>query len=154
MSRNAVRRARAGDARAIHALEEHFPSDRMSLRSVRSFLRSPRAAVWVADGAGGALHACLIVLTRKNSRAARIYSVVVDPAARGRGLGARLVHTAQDWAGRRGCAQIYLEVRQDNAAARALYHKLGYVEAQTLPGFYDDGADGLRLARLLRRARV
>ena len=144
-----VRRARAADARAIHTLEEHFPSDRMSLRSVRGFLRSPRAAVWVADGTPGALAACLILLTRRRSAAARIYSVVVDTQARGQGLGVRLVQAAQAWARRQGFRQIYLEVRQDNAAARALYRKLGYGEERHLPAFYDDGADGLRLARPL-----
>ncbi|HVT35092.1 MAG TPA: GNAT family N-acetyltransferase [Nevskiaceae bacterium] len=148
-----VRRARAADARAIHALEEHFPSDRMSLRSVRGFLRSPRAQVWVSDGSDLRLHGCLILLTRAHSRKARIYSVVVDPAARGQGLGVRLVQAAQSWARGHGCTQVYLEVREDNHAARALYAKLGYAESARLPGFYDDGADGLRLARPLTRAR-
>ena len=142
-----IRRARASDARAIHALEEHFPSDRMSLRSVRGFLRSPRAAVWVADGAAGSAAACLILLTRKRSSGARIYSVVVDAHARGQGLGVRLVRAAESWARSKHCTFIYLEVREDNTAARALYRKLGYREAAPLPGFYEDGADGLRLAR-------
>ena len=38
-----------------------------------------------------------------------------------------------------------LEVRVDNPAARGLYAKLGYVEDAVLPGYYDDGTDGLRL---------
>ncbi|MGH8541058.1 MAG: GNAT family N-acetyltransferase [Stenotrophobium sp.] len=143
------------DARAIHTLENHFPSDRMSLRSVRRFLQSESAALWVAQTSPAsrlpspAIAGCLILLTRANSRAARIYSVVVDPAVRGRGIAARLVQTAEAGARKQGLSVITLEVRTDNAPARALYRKHGYTEDQRLSGFYDDGTDGLRLRKIL-----
>lgn len=148
-----LRQATHADAAAIVALEEHFPSDRISPRSVRGFLRSASAQVWVAAERGEVL-ACLILLTRSNSRVARIYSVVVSASVRGRGLGARLVSLAEQWARKRGSVCISLEVREDNAPARALYAKLGYSEHAMLPGYYDDGAPGLRLRKPLRvRAR-
>ncbi|HWU68165.1 MAG TPA: GNAT family N-acetyltransferase [Stenotrophobium sp.] len=145
-----IRRARPADAAAILELERHFPSDRMSARAVRDFLRSPRATVWVAQVEAGLVAGNLILLTRARSRAARIYSVVVDPVARGRGIAQRLLRAAEATARKRGIAAITLEVRADNAAARALYRKHGYAEIRTLPVFYDDGADGVKLRKTLR----
>jgi [ribosomal protein S18]-alanine N-acetyltransferase len=148
--RSRVRPAQHSDDAAILTLEELFPSDRMSLRSVRHFLKSPSARTWVAE-LDGAVVGNLILVTRSGSRAARIYSVVVAPQARGRRFAERMVRAAQTEARRLGLQRIKLEVRQDNAPARALYAKLGYVESAVLPGYYDDGADGLRLSKDLSR---
>lgn len=139
-----VRAAKPGDAPAMLALESLFPSDRMSARSIRRFIASPSARVFVAVR-GAELLGDLVLLLRANSRNARIYSVVVNPQARGLGIGNRLVEAAERAARREGRAAVSLEVRTDNVAARALYAKRGYVETHTLPAYYDDGADGLRL---------
>ena len=143
-----VRPAQHRDDAAILTLEELFPSDRMSMRSVRHFLKSPSARSWVAE-LEGAVVGNLILLTRRNSHVARIYSVVVAPPARGRRFAERLIRAAEAEAQALGLKQIKLEVRADNTAARALYGKLGYVEDQALPGYYEDGADGLRLCHTL-----
>ncbi|HUP92156.1 MAG TPA: GNAT family N-acetyltransferase [Solimonas sp.] len=171
-----IRKARTADARAILDLERHFPSDRMSLRSVRRFIASPSARVWVAAATNPEsripkrlarvpaslalpddvrpnpdLGGALILMTRRGSRTARIYSLVVGPEGRGRGLGSALVERAERAARRLGCAALSLEVRADNAAARALYARRGYADERALPGFYDDGADGLKLRKVLNR---
>lgn len=147
----AIRRARAADVDAILALERHFPGDRMSRASVRRFLRVPTAQLWVAETAAPrAVVGALILLTRRGSAVARLYSVVVAPSARGLGLGRRLVAAAERGARAAGGEVLSLEVREDNAAARALYAGLGYVQAARLPGYYEDGMAGLRLRRTLR----
>ncbi len=137
------------DAAAIFALEDHFPSDRMSMRSVRRFLSVPSAHVWVAELAGEVV-GTLIWLSRVNGQTARIYSVVVAPEARGRQFAQRLVQAMEAHALKQGCTRATLEVREDNPAARALYAKLGYVETAKLRAFYEDGADGLKLVKPLR----
>lgn len=129
-------------------MESHFPSDRMSARSVRNFLRAPSAHVWVAEAAEE-LAGSLVLLTRKGVRSARIYSVIVLPHMRGRGLAAKLVAAAETQARKLGLDAVTLEVRDDNVAALALYSKLGYIEEKSLPAFYDDGSDGLRLRKAL-----
>jgi [ribosomal protein S18]-alanine N-acetyltransferase len=83
-----IRPARPDDAGAILQLETLFPGDRMSARTVRRFLTVPSAHVWVAEQAGVVV-GNLIWLSRRGSRAARIYSLVVAPAARGFGLAER-----------------------------------------------------------------
>jgi [ribosomal protein S18]-alanine N-acetyltransferase len=148
LDRGKVRAAVHADDAAILTLEELFPSDRMSLRSVRHFLKSPSAHTWVAE-LQGAVVGNLILLTRSNSHVARIYSVVVAPQARGRRFGERMVRAAHQEARALGLRQIKLEVRTDNIAARALYAKLGYAELRELPGYYEDGSDGLELRKIL-----
>ena len=145
-----IRRGLARDVDAMLALEAVFPSDRMSRRSVRHFLKAPTARVLVAENANRAMLGNVIGLRRKGSGAIRIYSVVVAPDARGLGIGQRLVEALQVIARDEGCDRVTLEVRADNAAARALYAKLGYGEVARLPGYYEDGSDGLRLARAIR----
>lgn len=145
----ALRVAQPSDAPAIIALEQHFPGDRMSAAAVRRLLQSASARLWVAEDGSGALVAAIVVLTRRGSRRARIYSLVVAPHMRGAGLARRLVQTAEDWARSAGLRVMALEVRSDNAAARALYGALGYQETEALPAYYDDGGDGLRLQRRL-----
>lgn len=143
-----VRIARPDDAPAMLALEALFPSDRMSARGIRRFITTPNARAFVAVR-GSELLGNLVLLLRANSRKARIYSVVVSPQARGLGIGNRLVEAAERCAKREGRKAMSLEVRADNTAARALYAKRGYAESRRLPAYYDDGADGLRLARAL-----
>lgn len=141
-----VRAAKLSDASAILALEALFPSDRMSERSIRRFITSASARVLVAVGDEGLL-GNLVLLLRAGSTKARIYSVVVSPHARGLGIGNRLVEAAERATRRERRCAVTLEVRADNAVARALYAKRGYIEEKRLPGFYDDGADGLKLIR-------
>lgn len=145
-----IRRGLACDVDAMLALEAVFPTDRMSRRSVQRFLAVPTARVLVAENGTKAMLGNLIGLRRKGSRAIRIYSVVVAPEARGLGIGQRLVEALHELAQGEGCDRVTLEVRADNTAARALYAKLGYRALAPLPTYYDDGSDGLRLARAIR----
>ncbi len=142
-----IRRGNRGDVDAMLALEALFPSDRMSRRSVQRFLAVPTARVLVAEQRDGTMLGNVISLRRAGSHAIRIYSVVVAPAARGLGIGQRLIEALHEIAQTEGCDRVTLEVRADNTAARALYAKLGYRELAQLPGYYEDGSDGLRLVR-------
>lgn len=144
-----MRAARLADIAGILQLEALFPSDRMSPRSVKRFIRSAGARVLVAESDGHLL-GNLVLLLRSGSDTARIYSVIVSPEARGLGLGARLVRAAEARArsAKRRC--MSLEVRADNRPARLLYEKLGYRVGKTLPAYYEDGADGQRLERELK----
>ncbi len=58
-----------------------------------------------------------------------IGNVVVHPDYRGRSIGRALMEAALSWARSRNCRWVGLEVRADNAAARALYEHLGFSAA-------------------------
>ncbi|TQM64384.1 ribosomal protein S18 acetylase RimI-like enzyme [Humibacillus xanthopallidus] len=58
---------------------------------------------------------------------ATLFGMYVTPRARGRGVGEALVAAVLEEARRRGKSEIVLEVASDNAAARALYERCGFV---------------------------
>ena len=62
----------------------------------------------------------------KQRHKAQLWGVYVDPSLRGRGVGAALVRAAIAHA-RTRVAVLQLSVQFDNAAARALYRRLGFV---------------------------
>ncbi|TNJ33007.1 GNAT family N-acetyltransferase [Arenimonas terrae] len=140
------RTARAADLPDLLALEARFPGDRLSARQFRHHLGNPRARLRVLPGASALLGYHLLLL-RAGSGWARLYSLVVDPIARGRGLGRILLADAEAQARRAGCRGLRLEVRQDNVAANALYAAAGYRHLAALPAYYQDGGDGWRLVR-------
>ncbi len=67
-----------------------------------------------------------------------VLTIGVDPDHRREGIGAALLSRLL-----RGCARAHLEVRADNAAARALYERLGFARAGVRRGYYADGTDAL-----------
>ena len=95
----------------------------------------------------------IVVLLRRHKRyeSARIYSLAVTPEWRGRGVASRLVGVALGELERLGIERCFLEVAQDNAAARRMYERFGFVSIATLPNDY---AEGKHAERMLRRVRV
>jgi len=65
---------------------------------------------------------CLWLLGRE----VHINNIAVDPTRRRRGVGARLVRFAMDWARRHGAIRLTLEVRASNAVAQHLYRQFGF----------------------------
>ena len=146
----AMRRATSADLDALLALEEAtFTSDRISRAQWRRHIASASAGVWVG-GPSGRVDAAAVVFYRRNAHAARLYSLAVRATARGAGLGAALLAAAENEARARGCATLRLEVNVDNAAAIALYERRGYQRVARLPGFYENGSDAWRYAKLIR----
>lgn len=122
------------------ALEEAcFSTDRISRRNLRNLLRSP-SAYCVGAYDQGVLIGSMVILFRRNAVAARVYSLAVSVAARGRGIGRRMMAAAEKEARRRGCSRMRLEVRMDNIAAIRLYESLGFTDTEVLPGYYEDGS--------------
>lgn len=72
-----------------------------------------------------------------------IITLGVDPAWRGRGIGARLMRECErECAARFDLPRLRLQVRQSNAPAIRLYRKLDYTIIDRLPRYYGDGEDG------------
>ncbi|MEW6353571.1 MAG: GNAT family N-acetyltransferase [Pseudomonadota bacterium] len=143
-----IRRAARNDLARLVALEECFPSDRLSRLSLRRLLHSPSADVLVhSDGAEVAGNA--VILYRCNTRNARIYSLVVHPQRQRRGIARALLHAAERAARARGCRTLSLEVRPDNEPALHLYATLDYQPIRRIEDYYEDHTPALRLRKLL-----
>ncbi|MGY6410552.1 MAG: ribosomal protein S18-alanine N-acetyltransferase [Alkalilacustris sp.] len=83
-------------------------------------------------------------LTRVTLDEAELLTLAVAPAARGQGLGTRLLAELMARAAARGAAAMLLEVAADNTAARVLYARAGFVEIGRRRGYYG-GTDALVL---------
>ena len=65
-----------------------------------------------------------------------IENIVVASSVQRRGLGTQLVQELLDLARSRGAQVVFLEVRESNSAARALYSKSGFVETGRRNSYY------------------
>jgi [ribosomal protein S18]-alanine N-acetyltransferase len=80
---------------------------------------------------------------------ADVQTLAVAQKEQGRGTGRRLLDDLLAEAGRRHAPAVLLEVREDNAPARALYASAGFVEIARRRGYYDAGrVDGVVMRRL------
>ncbi|MED5620180.1 bifunctional helix-turn-helix transcriptional regulator/GNAT family N-acetyltransferase [Ideonella sp. BN130291] len=91
-----------------------------------------REACWIADRAGEPLGCVCLVQARDEATGqpepgtAQLRLLLVEPAARGLGLGARLVAECERFARQAGYQRIRLWTQSDLQAARAIYRKAGY----------------------------
>lgn len=134
--------------------EKSFPGDRISGRSWRALIASPSAVVLVAARQRSILGAA-VLLTRRGTRIARLYSIAVTRAARGAGVGHALITQMLNRARKLGCVEMRLESRADNLAAHHLFRNLGFEEAGPVrEAYYHDGADALRFCKRLSSSKV
>lgn len=79
-----------------------------------------------------------------NGRAS-VHLFAVSSGYRGRGIGSQLLARFRQSAAMEGYAEIQLEVKESNAAAFRFYSKRGFVPAERLESFYNDGSAGIRM---------
>lgn len=126
----------------IHAEAFAGPHDApWSAAAIAGLLQQP--GVFAVRGEDG------FILMRAVAGEAEILTLAVRPAARRAGVGVRLVRTGLEGAAELGATRVFLEVAEDNAAARALYAKAGFTEAGRRPGYYAGAGGGRRDALLL-----
>jgi ribosomal protein S18 acetylase RimI-like enzyme len=155
MSGVEIRDAVRVDLDGLDALEARsFASDRMSRRGLRRLIGRPSARLRVAAerrGGKAAIVGYHLVLLRKGSTVARLYSIAVDARIRRSGLGRRLLADAEAVAASANRGVIRLEVHARNRAAIALYERRGYSRIGRYPRYYADAGDALRYEKPLGR---
>lgn len=98
-----------------------------------TLLALPGRGAFVAEEAGQPVGFMLLGLAADE---AEVITLAVLPAARRRGIGAALVGAAAREASVRGATRLFLEVAEDNAPARALYGRAGFVPIGRRKGYY------------------
>jgi GNAT superfamily N-acetyltransferase len=90
----------------------------------------PETLILVAESPAGIPAGYVFVSTKRDyftgGRHAHVEVLAVTEAAEGRGVARALMTAAEEWARARGDDAITLNVFDRNAAARALYDRLGY----------------------------
>ncbi|WP_213996962.1 ribosomal protein S18-alanine N-acetyltransferase [Arsukibacterium sp.] len=139
----ALRDAALADVPALQLLEQRcFSTDLLSVRSFRRFITEKRSDLVVLE-VNGQLAGYFLLIYRRATSLARLYSIAVDPAFRKQGLAEKLMAEAEQQAANRHCALLRLEVRRDNSTAIKLYQKLQYHEFAIKHDFYEDHADAI-----------
>lgn len=145
-----IRDAELADLEALLELENLcFESDRLSRRSFQRWLKVDGRILSVIES-DGQLIGYGLVLLHKGTRLARLYSIALNPAMRGRGLGRILMDSLEEQAMQDGRLFMRLEVSKKNLAAISLYTSLGYGIFGELPGYYEDHTDALRMQKRIR----
>lgn len=142
-----VRVAQPTDLEAIANLESRcFDTYSLSRRRLQYLAARSSAVVLVAENDGQVVGEAVGLLRHhKKGLTGRIYSLVVDPAMRGRGVGRQLMADLLVTFAQRGVGRVYLEVERTNAGAVALYEKLGFRSIGTIGDYYGDGRDALHM---------
>ena len=97
---------------------------------LRAVAANPSAALFTAESGGAVVGVLTLVwYDVPSGRKAWIEDVVVDAAARGFGAGEALVRAAQ--AAAVGAGKVMLTSNPSRGAARRLYAKMGFKEAET-----------------------
>jgi ribosomal-protein-alanine N-acetyltransferase len=89
--------------------------------------------VWILEEASAP---CGFMVAHALDRDWEIENLVIAPSARGRGFGTRLLLEMLHNARAQGAQTVFLEVRESNFAARALYRKCGFRESGRRPRYY------------------
>ena len=99
-----------------------------------------REACWIAEQDGGNVGCVFLVQARDESPqqaavegTAQLRMLLVEPTARGLGIGARLVDECERFARARGYRRIFLWTNSILSAARAIYKRAGYVLTRSEP---------------------
>ena len=91
-------------------------------------------------------------LARRAADEAEILTVAVEAATRGRGVGRALLAEILRQAANAGARAMFLEVDEGNAAAMALYRRLGFIKVGERPGYYRRKDGSRALAIVMRRS--
>ena len=84
---------------------------------------------------------------------ADVLTIAVDTARWSRGVGSELLRQLLAEAARRGCGEVFLEVRADNARAQRLYRWFGFDDIGVRRGYYQpSGTDAIVMRRELSDA--
>lgn len=142
-----IRPARRSDLPSISALEQGcFTTYNLNKRQLH-YLQQRQSAVFLVAEQDDRIVGEGIALVRhhKQSVSGRVYSLAVDPASRGQGIGQRLMRELLQQLRQRGVRRIYLEVEASNAPAIGLYQRLGFGSIGTLTDYYGEGKAGLHM---------
>ncbi|HLF58842.1 MAG TPA: GNAT family N-acetyltransferase [Alphaproteobacteria bacterium] len=139
-----VRAAGPETAAVIAAVLSACLEPAWSAESIASFLVSPGSfalLVWDAEAADGEEIASPLgfILCQAAAGTCDVAAMGVAPQRRRKGLGRALLSAACAEAAKRGARQMFLEVAETNAPARALYLSQGFGEVGRRLRYYAGG---------------
>lgn len=133
-----IRPMQQGDAAAVHRISSLSFSSPWSLQAIQDEFDHAFTYYLLAEdeeGVAGFVGAWLV------AGEVQITNIAVDPQKRQRGIGRLLLEQLIQDMQHIGMAEIFLEVRISNTAAKSLYESLGFQYAGLRRGFYENNED-------------
>ena len=139
-----IRRATGHEVPGIVRIEKaSFGRDAWERDDFLDYLAEPESCIFLVAVTGGVVAGYIIGFYEHNR--AEVDSVAVSPSHRGLGIAAALMARLMSLLRRRGFSTLKLTVRLDNAAAIALYQKLGFSRERRINRYYEDGGPAWRM---------
>jgi len=134
-----------GDLPGVMAIENASFSTPWKEPTFRGLLRRTDTDLFVAelDGAVAGYAACWTVIDQSE-----LGNVAVSPTARGLGIGGALVDTVVERVKERGAHELFLEVRESNHVAQAIYRDRGFVVVGRRRNYYAQPSEDALVMRL------
>ncbi len=133
MSAPTIRHATIDDVPAIHRIERTSFGDPWNAESFAQMIEHPRVHATVAEVAGAVVGYCVAWVIADE---AEVANLAVDPEVRRAGIGGALLDELLRTLDGLGGARVYLEVRDRNLGAQALYRSRGFVASGRRKGYY------------------
>ncbi len=140
-----IREAAPGDIEDICRLlallfeqeAEFEPDYEKQKRGVSEIISDPHKGMFLVMEVSGRIAGCVsllfLVSTAMGGKAAILEDMVIEPEARGRGLGSQLLKKAISSAQENGCMRITVLTDNGNMASQRLYEKSGFRKSQMMP---------------------
>lgn len=146
-----IRSATAADVPALVAIERACFSDPWTPAGIEETVQYETSRAFVAEFRGATVG---YVMARVSGEEAEILNLAVLPGYRRRGIARCLLAEALAAVATAGVREAYLEVRQSNQEALALYQAHGFRPVALRPGYYRNPLeDALVLRAPLRTLR-
>ena len=130
---------------AIHGASFTYAPRPWTAAEFESLLKSPNIKLF--EQAGG------FVVFRFAGPEADLLTIAVDPSLRRQGIAKKLMLTGHESAKFAGVEEVFLEVSQENPAAKSLYEQFGY-EVRAIRKNYYSGPNGQKINGLVMRCAL
>lgn len=128
-----------------------FATDRLSKRSFSHWIKSSHRVFLVAKSQAKVVAYGLVIM-RKGTRLARLYSIAVDQDFAGKGIGRQLLLALENKTVAAGKLFLRLEVEKTNQRAINLYQSMGYKIFGDYEHYYENNGDAFRMQKAIRQA--
>ncbi|MGH9556593.1 MAG: GNAT family N-acetyltransferase [Terriglobales bacterium] len=129
--------------------QECFPSGIAYSRAELAHYVKQRGTFTLVGEKDGAIAGYVVAELHKGE--GHIVTIDVLPPARRGGLGSKLIAAAEEHLRAAGCIGVSLETAVDNHAALAFYKRHGYSVLGTIPRYYQNSLDALRMEKQLTK---
>ncbi len=132
-----IRDATANDIHDIFVLEQKCFLDNQAYSAKQlTYLIKKANSCCLVETSEKIICGFIIVLFRRGTKVAGIETIGIDPNFQRKGIGKKLIKTAENEILKRGIKKIRLEVSVGNTPAVKLYQKSGYIITSLLKDYY------------------